>query len=546
MQGRNLIARAMIATLPGVAAGLLGSHATAAVTNAGCPRPAAGSVAEQPPELHSTGGTLNVALNYETSVGADHRTLFCFVTADGRESPTLYVKPGDTLDIALTNTLPPPPAGSPPMTMGLDSDVCGAANMTGSSVNMHFHGTNTSPTCHSDEVIHTLVNSGQTFNYSIKFPADEPPGLYIYHPHVHPLTEKMVLGGADGAIVVEGLQKLQPAVAGLPSRILIIRDQTLPAKYTPGGRVPSFDVSLNYVPINYPALVPALIHLSPSHEELWRVANGAADTVADVRLLYDGVVQPLRIVALDGVPTDSQNGTQRGKIVAMNHVLLAPTGRAEFIITTPSASVRRAIFETTKVDTGPVGDNDTTRTLAVLKTPSFMPPDATPPEIMPAETAAPAARFGQRFADLDNAMVTTRRTLYFSESPLPKATKFFITVVPTKPELYHPGDPPAIVTHQGAVEEWTIENRSPEVHEFHIHQIHFKLLRRDGALLPPKQQQFFDVVNVPYWTGKGPYPSVTLLMDFRGPITGDFVYHCHILNHEDHGMMAIIRVLPKT
>ena len=52
-------------------------------------------------------------------------------------------------------------------------------------------------------------------------------------------------------------------------------------------------------------------------------------------------------------------------------------------------------------------------------------------------------------------------------------------------------------------------------------------------------------MNVPYWSGKGPYPSVTLLMDFRGPITGDFVYHCHILNHEDQGMMAIIRVLPK-
>jgi FtsP/CotA-like multicopper oxidase with cupredoxin domain len=38
---------------------------------------------------------------------------------------------------------------------------------------------------------------------------------------------------------------------------------------------------------------------------------------------------------------------------------------------------------------------------------------------------------------------------------------------------------------------------------------------------------------------------VTLLMDFRGNLTGDFVYHCHILSHEDKGMMAIIRVLPR-
>jgi FtsP/CotA-like multicopper oxidase with cupredoxin domain len=50
---------------------------------------------------------------------------------------------------------------------------------------------------------------------------------------------------------------------------------------------------------------------------------------------------------------------------------------------------------------------------------------------------------------------------------------------------------------------------------------------------------------VPFWKGKGhPYPSITVRMDFRGPDVGDFVYHCHILGHEDNGMMATIRVLP--
>ncbi len=107
-------------------------------------------------------------------------------------------------------------------------------------------------------------------------------------------------------------------------------------------------------------------------------------------------------------------------------------------------------------------------------------------------------------------------------------------------------DPPAITTTQGSVEDWIIENRSPEIHEFHIHQIHFKLMARDGTALPARDQNILDTVNVPYWTGTGPYPSVTLRMDFRGPTVGDFVYHCHILDHEDNGMMAIIRVLPKT
>jgi len=67
----------------------------------------------------------------------------------------------------------------------------------------------------------------------------------------------------------------------------------------------------------------------------------------------------------------------------------------------------------------------------------------------------------------------------------------------------------------------------------------------NGITLPSQQQQYMDTVQVPYYSGTGPYPSVTVLMDFRGNITGDFVYHCHILGHEDSGMMAIIRVLPQ-
>lgn len=106
--------------------------------------------------------------------------------------------------------------------------------------------------------------------------------------------------------------------------------------------------------------------------------------------------------------------------------------------------------------------------------------------------------------------------------------------------IYRRSRPP-----QGPTEDWIVENRSLENHEFHIHQIHFKLLARNGVRLAAADQQMLDTVDVPYWTGPGPYPSVTVRMDFRGPDVGDFVYHCHILDHEDAGMMAIIRVLPQ-
>ena len=123
-------------------------------------------------------------------------------------------------------------------------------------------------------------------------------------------------------------------------------------------------------------------------------------------------------------------------------------------------------------------------------------------------------------------------------------TNFFITVDGATPVLFAPNNPPAITTTQGAVEEWTIQNRTLENHEFHMHQIHFLLLEQNGMPVPPEQRQFLDMIQIPYWTGSGPYPSVKVKMAFSGMDIGDFVYHCHILGHEDNGMMAIIRVGP--
>jgi FtsP/CotA-like multicopper oxidase with cupredoxin domain len=196
-----------------------------------CQRPVAGSKVTPPPDLYNQYGVLNVMLEYHTSIDDAGRTLFCFKTPRGAESPTLHVNPGDTLNITLTNMVPAPPAGAPSRAMSIESDlVCGSPTMTQTSVNMHFHGTNTRPVCHSDEVIHTLVNSSQIFRYSVTFPRDEPPGLYWYHPHVHGIAEAAVQGGATGLIVVEGIENLQPAVAHLPQRFLVVRDQLVEAQ----------------------------------------------------------------------------------------------------------------------------------------------------------------------------------------------------------------------------------------------------------------------------------------------------------------------------
>jgi len=501
------------------------ASATTLAPGSVCQRFAPGGVVTPPADLFSSGGTLTVNLTYNTDTDSAGRTVYCFTMPDGTESPTLHVNPGDHLTINLTDALPPATGG---MTV---NSPCGPSSlMNASSVNIHYHGTNMSPACHQDEVIHTVVNAGQTFTYNVTFPTDEPPGLYWYHPHVHMNSEAAVLGGGTGAIVVEGIQNLVPAVAGLPTRILVVRDNTLAA--TGGAGTPSKDLSLNYVAIDSPSETPAIIQMKSGEQQFWRVLNASADTPMDLQLVYDGVVQPLTVVALDGVPTGSQDGGGQGTAITKQDILLSPAGRAEFIMTGPTAAVSSASLITLAVDTGAAGASVPQRTLANIQLSATA--------LAPVHPAAAGKAGPQRFAGLAAMTPNTTRSLYFSES----GPDFFITVNGATPAVFNPNNPPAIVTTQGSVEDWTIENRTTEVHDFHIHQIHFLLLQRDGVAVSTDDMQYLDTVHIPAWTGSGPYPNVTVRMDFRGLDIGDFVYHCHILFHEDNGMMAIIRVIP--
>jgi FtsP/CotA-like multicopper oxidase with cupredoxin domain len=523
---------------------LLTPAVVAAQVSNPCPRFAAGSTVRNPPALFSQNGTLTVNLSYNSETDADGRTLYCFTTPTGTESPTLHVHPGDHLIVKVKNNLPAPTVASAMQMTTNAATVCGATTMNASSVNIHYHGTNTSPTCHQDEVIHTTINSGDTFTYNVAFPSDEPPGLYWYHPHIHGIAEAAVLGGASAAIVVDGIEAIQPAVAGLPQRLFVIRDQNVAGNPTPGGPVPSWDLTLNYVPIAYPALTPAIIKMAPGEKQFWRVVNAAADTILDLQVVYDGTPQKVSLVALDGVPVGSQDGTEQGKLIPVTHLRLPPASRMEFIVTGPSTTVKSAQFLTQAIVTGPNGDNDTQRVLATIM------PVGDEIGLDAKVTAAASAPWRQRFEGLDVAPVTAKRTLYFSENA--NQTQFFITVDGQVPVVFSGDNPPAVVTTQGSVEDWTIQNRALENHEFHFHQIHFMVRSQNNFQINGSQPvqalqgQLMDMIEIPYWDGNPahPYPSATLRMDFRGPDIGDFVYHCHILNHEDQGMMAIIRVLP--
>ena len=526
------------------------TSAVAAITP--CPRPfTPGSVVQNPPALFSSNGVLNVTFSYQTRKDTDGNDLFCFMTPDGLQNPTLHVKSGDTLNITVTNN--DTRTASNPMT--LKAPNCGDATMYTTSLNMHFHGTNTSPKCHSDQVIKTVINSGETFQYSVVFPKDEPSGLYWYHPHIHGIAEHAVQGGASGAIVVDGIENIQPAVSGLRQRILMVRDQPVPGNPTPGGNIPSWDVTLNYVTITSPTdpnaanFVPAKLNMAPGEKQFWRISNSSSDTILDLQYVVDGAAQTMQVVAIDGVPVNSQDGTGTGELIQVTDFVLPPASRVEVIVSAPPSTVQLAQLITLGINTGPGGDNDPQRPLATIQ---LGRPDTIASKDNRVGSFTKLSTTQQRFGGLGTAPVAATRTVFFDETepppPPPQLQQFFMAVQGQKEKVFDPNAPPAITATQGTVEEWTVENHTPENHEFHFHQIHFLVESQNfdvSQQVPADTRQYLDMIQVPYWKGPGnPYPSVTLRLDFRGPDIGDFVFHCHILGHEDLGMMNIIRVQP--
>ena len=525
--------------------GLVFALVCAALTQPGaaqCPaRPVPGTVVANPPEIDSQNGVLQAGFTFRSSQDAFHYLHECYIyqgSTGAVEAPTLRLNPGDQLILTLTNRLtyvppqspgPQPHASMPKMNRATASDPCTGGAMTPTATNIHFHGLNIPPKCHMDEIIDTTIeNTDAPFEYNFRIPADDAPGMYWYHPHLHGEVTLQVNGGAAGALIVGGIEKLKPQVAGLPERVFVIRQQFADANSWVGG--PN-QLTLNYQPATYPQSPSPIIVMKPGAREFWRVANAASQAFLNLQVLFGTTPQKLELIELDGIPVKEN--------AQVTTISLPPAGRAEFIVQGPPGG-QTASFQQAGFNTGPIGNPNPTQELAAIRTSSDAqePPAAAP--------AAPSISVPPRFAGLTTATVTANRKFYFSEATLGSngPTEFFITPDGQHPKVFNMSDPPAVTTTVGAVEDWTVENRTGETHAFHIHQIHFLYLAVNDKPFPTPELR--DTVIVPAWSGSGPYPSVKMRMDFRDPqIAGRFVYHCHILDHEDAGMMAIIQVNPK-
>jgi FtsP/CotA-like multicopper oxidase with cupredoxin domain len=537
-----------------------------------CPRPEPGSVVREPENLRSQNGVLEAQLTARNAAQADGTIRYCYTDAAGHESPTLRVHPGDLVILHLINKLTDKGhAGGGAMPAHAHAHAatnhCTSGIMSPVSTNLHFHGLTIPPVCHQDDVLKTSIQPGDApFEYRFRVPENEPPGLYWYHPHIHGFSKEQLLGGASGALIVEGIERAKKAAAGLPERVFIIRDQDLmnphapPSKSEPvvpknlidrdgdtanngtGFGTPAKDLSINYVPVPYPDYPPATIEMKPGEKQLWRVLNASAITYLNLSVLFNRKPQPLGLIAMDGVPMNL-NDSLKDSVDTQNHIALPPGARVEFIVDGPAQGVT-GLFVTRTVDTGPGGENDTNRMLAKI----VASPDAPEPSTKLESSTQPLPPATEAW--LGSVAPVTVRHLYFSEKLTnpddpTSAVEFYLTVDGQEPKMFDmSSDIPNIVAKQGTVEDWIIENRSRELHAFHIHQLHFLLLEYAGRQV--NEDFLRDTVNVPYYDGRSlAYPNIRVRMDFRDPnIVGTFVYHCHLLEHEDKGMMGSIRVDP--
>jgi FtsP/CotA-like multicopper oxidase with cupredoxin domain len=424
--------------------------------------------------------------------------------------PVIRVRPGSVLKVEYKNEL----------AAESKEDCFGHPCMQ--MTNLHFHGLHVSPNAPQDDVLDMMASPGETLHYSVEVPPQQAPGLYWYHTHSHGESYRQDLDGMSGAIVVEGIERYVPEVLKVRERILVLRDLVLPKDATK-RKAAMESVAMQTTQCGSAAEAPERaftvngslrpnIDIAPGERQFWRIVNASPDLYADLEV--DSVT--LEVVALDGMPLAYHDPSIRTR--SMSHVLVPPAGRVEAIVTGPPANCHAAL-RTRCFDTGADGDSNPAMVLADLV--AMRPPKL---QVRRALSGAPV------YATFSPSLL--KRV----EAGKPQ---FVVNFTEDKEGFYINGrkfemnDAPMLTVDVGSLQHWRVTNATREVHPFHIHQVHF-LVYRAGEN-PVEDPVWLDTVNVPYGS------SVDLIMDFTDPIIrGMSVFHCHLLKHEDKGMMAKI------
>lgn len=375
-------------------------------------------------------------------------------------------------------------------------------NATDEQTNIHYHGLHVRPTGISDNVFRTF-EPGRTVQSVIRLPRNHPPGTYWYHVHLHGLTEGQVMGGLSGLLVVEGLKELLPRpLRGIRERQLAIRDLQ-----TTGGVVDDaaqIDPTAPTVRLVNGLLRPRF-SLGSGETQLWRIGNIGSDLFYDVQL--EG--HRMTVVAEDGSPV--------WRATPATHLVLAPGKRYDVLV--QGGRPGTYSFNTLRYDEG---FELLPRTeLATVTVTGDAGAPARRPAALPRTLKTPSTPLGRR-------KIAAKRRFVFSFGT-GSGFEALINGRQFDPEINN------VVPILGTVEQWTLINRSNEDHPFHIHVNDFQVMSVNGK--PFHANGLQDVVVIPKNGGR-----VVILNPFDD-FAGHFVFHCHILGHEDAGMMQTVDVI---
>ena len=328
-------------------------------------------------------------------------------------------------------------------------------------------------------------------------------GTYWYHPHPDHRTGFAIGKGLFGAIVVHAAQDPLPPMG---EKLLVLSDN----RFLADGTIDFPDPASHHGGVDEengregPVLfvngqVMPTISIRSGEMQRWRVINSSAGRIFRIAIAGQSMLQ---------VGTD---GGLLEKPIEVKEVLLTTGERAELLVK-GGAPGSRALLQNLPYDrysphTRPA-DWNVTRDLLELETTTGSP--ITPPAI-------PATL--RKIIPLDTAKATAVRTIVFGQGIINGHTMDMARV--------------DVSTHVGATEIWEIANIVGMDHPFHLHGFQFQVLDRNGVAEP--YLAWRDMLNIPR------HSTARIIVRYDD-YPGKWMFHCHILDHEDHGMMGVLEV----
>ena len=406
--------------------------------------------------------------------------------------PLLRVREGDTVRLKFSNRL---------------------SEMT----NLHLHGLPISPNV--DNPLRMLEpNASETLEFTVPRGSS---GTYWYHPHAHGTVSRQLFGGMAGAIIVEGEADAIPELREAHEQLIVLRDLGLangsPEPHTTMDWLNGKEGAI--LTVNG-AVKPTLVASKPTLR--LRLVN--ASNARTYRLALEA--HPLHLIATDGGLLE--------KPVTLEELLLAPGERAEVLVRLEREGTFRLLnlpYERGKMSMGGSGDvgerdrrdsgsagmgemnigNASPQTLMFVNAPKLSKPAPLPSHL----ASLPV---------LDAPVALTRR-LVFTERTA--QAKFLINGKSFDPNRVD------FTGKMGTLEIWEIKNWADMDHPFHLHTYRFQVLSRNGR--PEPYRAWKDVVNL---RRNDLLRLAVPLVDFHGKT----VFHCHVAEHEDRGMMGVFEV----